>query len=56
MYAGFFGNGAPNPLEVTGVYNFVAVIPAPIGGEPPINNDRRGFVQQSGVFHGDVVP
>jgi hypothetical protein len=56
MYAGFFGNGAPNPLEVTGVYNFVAEIPAPIGGEPPINNDRRGFVQQSGVFHGDVVP
>jgi hypothetical protein len=56
MYAGFFGNGAPNPLEVTGVYNFLAVIPAPIGGEPPINNDRRGFVQQSGVFHGDVVP
>jgi hypothetical protein len=50
MYAGFFG--APGADEVTGVYNFLAVSPAPIGGEPPINDDRRGFVQQSGVFNG----
>lgn len=49
MYAGFFGDGA---REVTGAYNFLAVIPAPIGGDLPINDDRRGFVQQSGVFHG----
>lgn len=49
MYAGFFGAGAS---EVTGVYNFLAVIPDPLGGLRPINDDRRGFVQQSGVFHG----
>jgi C-lobe and N-lobe beta barrels of Tf-binding protein B len=49
MYAGFFGAAGPN--EVTGVYNFVAVNPEPIGGVRPINDDRRGFVQQSGVFH-----
>jgi hypothetical protein len=49
MYAGFFGAGGPT--EVTGVYNFVAVTPYPIGGEPPINDDRRGYVQQSGVFN-----
>jgi transferrin binding protein len=51
MYAGFFGpTGAGH--EVTGVYNFLAVRPSPVGGEPPINDDRRGFVQQSGVFNG----
>ena len=50
MYAGFYGAGGP--AEVTGAYNFVAVSPDPTGGEPPINDDRRGFVQQSGVFHG----
>lgn len=51
MYAGFFGpTGAGH--EVTGVYNFLAVGPSPMGGEPPINDDRRGFVQQSGVFNG----
>lgn len=50
MYAGFFGS--PGADEVTGVYNFLAVSPEPIGGEPPINDDRRGFVQQSGVFNG----
>ena len=55
MYAGFFGpTGVGN--EVTGVYNFLAVSPEPIGGEPPINDDRRGFVQQSGVFNGAQQP
>jgi hypothetical protein len=49
MHAGFFGAGA---AEVTGVYNFLAVSPDPIGGEPPANDPGRGFVQQSGVFHG----
>ena len=48
-YAGFFGAGAPT--EVTGAFNFVAAQPTPIGGIPPINDDRRGFVQQSGVFN-----
>ncbi len=49
MYAGFFD--AAGPREVTGVYSFVAVNPDPIGGQPPINDDTRGYVQQSGVFH-----
>ncbi len=51
MYAGFFGAAGPSQ-EVTGVYNFLAVGPDPIGGEPPINDDGRGYVQQSGVFNG----
>jgi hypothetical protein len=50
MYAGFFGP-AGAAQEVTGVYNFLAVLPDPIGPEPPINDDARGFVQQSGVFN-----
>lgn len=50
MYAGFFGPTGPSQ-EVTGVYNFLAVNPDPIGGEPPINDDGRGYVQQSGVFN-----
>jgi hypothetical protein len=54
MHAGFFG--ASGPSEVTGAYNFVAISPAPTGGQPPINDDRRGFVQQSGVFHGTCTP
>ena len=51
MYAGFFGNAGAGH-EVTGVYNFLAVRPSPMGGEPPINDPARGYVQQSGVFHG----
>jgi hypothetical protein len=50
MYAGFFGPAGPTQ-EVTGVYNFLAVSPDPIGGEPPANDPGRGFVQQSGVFN-----
>ena len=50
MYAGFFGAAGP-AQEVTGVYNFLAMSPDPIGGIMPINDDARGFVQQSGVFN-----
>ena len=53
MYAGFFGPAGPTQ-EVTGIYNFLAVLPDPIGSEPPINDDARGFVQQSGVFNACV--
>lgn len=49
MYAAFFG---PNADEVTGAFNFEAMGPTPIGGTP-INNDRRSFVQMSGVFHAE---
>jgi hypothetical protein len=47
-YAGFYGSAAD---EIAGAYSFVALSPAPTGSHPPINNDRRGYVQQSGVFH-----
>jgi hypothetical protein len=49
MYAGFFG---PSANEVSGVFNFEAAIPGPIGGTLPINDDRRGYIQMSGVFNG----
>jgi C-lobe and N-lobe beta barrels of Tf-binding protein B len=49
MYAGFYG---PNANEVTGVFNFEAALPAPIGGKRPINDDRRAFIEMSGVFNG----
>jgi C-lobe and N-lobe beta barrels of Tf-binding protein B len=48
-YAGFFG---PSATEIAGAFNFVAINPDPIGSHPPINNDRRGYIQESGVFHG----
>jgi hypothetical protein len=48
MYAAFFG---PNAEEVSGVFNVEAVVPYPIGGFP-INDDRRGLIQMSGVFNG----
>jgi hypothetical protein len=54
MYAGFFGDAAVGQ-EVTGVYNFLAASPEPVGGEPPINDDGRGFVHQSGVFNGSCA-
>jgi hypothetical protein len=48
-YAGFFGATAN---EIAGAFNFVAVDPNPTGSNPPINDDRRGYIQESGVFHG----
>jgi hypothetical protein len=49
MYAGFFG---PTANEVTGIFNVEAVSPQPTGGIIPINDDRRGFIEMSGVFNG----
>jgi hypothetical protein len=48
MYGAFFGAGA---RETTGVFSVLGVSPQPIGGEYPINDDRRGYIQQSGVFN-----
>jgi len=48
MYGAFFGTGAK---ETTGVFSVLGVSPQPIGGEYPINDDRRAYVQQSGVFN-----
>ena len=48
FYGAFFGPAAD---EVTGVFNLEAVDPFPAGGNIPVNDDRRGFIQQSGVFN-----
>lgn len=48
FYGAFFG---PTANQVTGVFNLEAVGPDPVGGDIPINDDRRGFIQQSGVFN-----
>ena len=49
MYGGFFGAGAS---EVAGVFALDTAIPAPIGGNFAINDDRAGFLSMSGMFHG----
>ena len=49
MYGGFFGAGAS---EVAGVFAVDTAVPEPIGGDYAINNDRRGFLSMSGMFHG----
>lgn len=48
MYGAVFGAAAD---EITGVFNLKAVSPEPVGGTFPINDDRRGYIQQSGVFN-----
>ena len=56
MYGGFFSPvGIPpgsNPTEVAGVFALDTAIPAPVGGNYAINDDRRGFLSMSGMFHG----
>jgi hypothetical protein len=32
------------------------VSPGPVGGEYPINDDRRGFLNHNGLFHGTCQP
>ena len=49
VYGGFFGNAAK---ETTGVFAALGNAPDPDGGTDGINDDRRGFVSMSGVFHG----
>jgi hypothetical protein len=49
MYGGFFGAGAN---EVAGVFALDTAIPAPVGGNFPINDDRAGYLSMSGMFHG----
>jgi hypothetical protein len=49
MYGGFFGT---NAKETTGIFSVLAVSPDPIGGEYPINDDRRGYLTHSGIFNG----
>ena len=52
MYAGFFGTQGAGTHEVAGTYNFLAQSPDPVGGDLPHNDPAKGFVQQSGIFHG----
>jgi hypothetical protein len=52
MYAGFFGPQGAGTHEVAGTYNFLAQSPDPVGGDLPHNDPAKGFVQQSGIFHG----
>jgi len=49
MYGGFFGPGAK---EVTGVFALDTAIPSPTKGNISINDDRRGYLSMSGMFHG----
>jgi hypothetical protein len=49
FYGALFGKGGE---EITGIFNVEAVAPQPTGPEFPINDDRRGFVNHSGVFNG----
>ncbi|CAN5363850.1 hypothetical protein BH10PSE7_BH10PSE7_26910 [soil metagenome] len=48
MYGGFFG---PNAGETTGAFSVKGVAVDPIGGEYPIDDDRRGYLQHTGIFH-----
>jgi hypothetical protein len=49
MMGGFFGPGAS---EVAGVFSVDTANPSPVGGNIGINDDRRGFLSMSGMFHG----
>ncbi|MBG1233013.1 hypothetical protein [Aestuariivirga litoralis] len=49
MYGGFFGAGAK---EVTGAFAVDATYPEPSDGKKAINDDRRGYLSMSGIFHG----
>jgi C-lobe and N-lobe beta barrels of Tf-binding protein B len=49
MYAGLFGNSAN---EITGVFAVSGASPDPLGGYSPIYGDKLGFIDMSGVFHG----
>lgn len=48
FYGAFFGAGA---AEAVGVFSLDATAPDPIGGDNPINDDRRGFISMSGALH-----
>ena len=49
LYGGFFG---ANAQEVTGVFALDGAVTQPNDGQSPINNDRRGYIQMSGIFNG----
>jgi hypothetical protein len=55
-HGAFFGPAGPNPAEATGAFNVHATYVEPMGGDIPINDDRRGYMDISGVFNGAVAP
>jgi hypothetical protein len=42
----------PDSGEFTGIFNLEAVAPSPIGGDLPVNDDRRVRIQHSGAVNG----
>jgi hypothetical protein len=48
-HGAFFG---PTANDATGAFNVHATYVAPMGGDIPINDDRRGYMDISGVFNG----
>jgi hypothetical protein len=48
FFGGIYG---PDADEVTGVFSASGTLPAPIGGEYPLNNPRRGRLTHSGTFN-----
>lgn len=49
MFASVYGTNAD---EITGVFGFDATNLSPLGGDIPINGDRRAYITMSGVFNG----
>ncbi|NMD09418.1 MAG: hypothetical protein GYA66_15715 [Phyllobacteriaceae bacterium] len=62
---GWLSDGGNNPFygaiygatgqDITGVFATTAVNPYPIGGDFPLNNPARGYVNHSGAFNGDCT-
>lgn len=63
--AGWLSDGTNNPFygaiygtagqDITGVFATTAVNPAPIGGDAPLNNPTRGYINHSGAFNGECT-
>ncbi len=49
FHGALFGSTAQ---ELTGIFNVEAINPEPTGQDSPINDDRRGFLNHSGVLNG----
>ncbi len=62
---GWLSDGGNNPFygaiygangqDITGVFATTAVNPYPIGGDFPLNNPARGYINHSGAFNGDCT-
>ena len=53
MYAGFFGPvSGGKPKEITGTFGLFSTTTSPNAGILGLNNDRRAYIQMSGIFNG----